>query len=164
MELRKSALIGYSAESMFDIIEAAEHYPAFLPWCAGATILLRDENVVVADIAVNYHGVRFGFTTRNPKRRPEWMAITLDRGPFRRFEGEWKLTSLAAAACKIEFTFRYEFDALPIRSLAAPVFDRIANSFVDAFVERARSTLDTNSATRPEPTAPSEPEGANDER
>lgn len=164
MELRKSALVGYSAESMFDLIEAAEHYPAFLPWCAGATILMRDENVVVANIAVDYHGLRFEFTTRNPKRRPRWLAVTLDRGPFRRFEGEWRLTSLAAAACKIEFTFRYEFDAVLVRSLASPVFDRIANSFVDAFVTRAQRTIDTNGAMRNDLVSQPTPGSASNDR
>lgn len=164
MELRKSALVGYSAESMFDLIEAAEHYPAFLPWCAGATILMRDENVVVANIAVDYHGLRFEFTTRNPKRRPGWLAVTLDRGPFRRFEGEWRLTSLAAAACKIEFTFRYEFDAVLVRSLASPVFDRIANSFVDAFVTRAQRTIDTNGAMRNDLVSQPTPGSASNDR
>ncbi len=144
MEVRKSALVGYSAESMFDLIEAAEHYPAFLPWCAGATILARDESIVVAKIAVDYHGVRFHFTTRNPKRRPEWMAVTLDEGPFRRFEGEWRLTPLGSSVCKIAFTFRYEFDGAVVRTLAGPVFDRIADTFVDAFVVRAGRVLGTS--------------------
>jgi ribosome-associated toxin RatA of RatAB toxin-antitoxin module len=144
MDIHKSALVGYSAESMFDLVEAAEHYPAFLPWCADAKILTRDESVVVANLTVNYHGVRFNFTTRNPKRRPEWLAVTLERGPFRRFEGEWRITALAPSACKIEFTFRYDFDAAMVRTLAGPVFDRIANTFVDAFVKRAEDVFGTS--------------------
>jgi len=141
MEVRKSALVGFSAESMFDLIEAAEHYPDFLPWCSGATILSRDENVVAAEIAVNYHGLQFNLVTRNPKRRPEWLAVRMERGPFRRFEGEWHLTPLAPEACKIAFELRYEFGGALAGSIAAPVFDRIANTFVDAFVVRAEGTL-----------------------
>lgn len=140
---------------MFDLVEAAEHYPAFLPWCAGATILARDESVVVADIAVDYHGVRFHFTTRNPKRRPEWMAVTLERGPFRRFEGEWCLTPLGSSGCKIGFTFRYEFDAAVVRTLAGPVFDRIANTFVDAFVARAEDVFGARRGPSVAPVPPS---------
>jgi ribosome-associated toxin RatA of RatAB toxin-antitoxin module len=86
MEVRKSMLVAYSAESMFDLIEAVEHYPAFLPWCAGAVVLSRDESVVIANLSVDYHGLRLGFTTRNPKRRPESMAITLN-GAVRRVKG-----------------------------------------------------------------------------
>ena len=50
MDVRKTVLVGHSAERMFDLIEAAEHYPDFLPWCAAATIVARDADVVVADI------------------------------------------------------------------------------------------------------------------
>ena len=141
MEVHKSTLIAYSAESMFDLIEAVEHYPAFLPWCAGATVLARDESVVVANVRVDYHGLRIAFTTRNPKQRPESMSITLEHGPFRRFEGNWRLTPLATTACKIEFSLWYEFDGAIARTLAAPVFARIADTMIDAFVARADSVL-----------------------
>ena len=113
MIVRKSALVEHSAENMFDLIEAAEDYPAFLPWCASANILSRDDAIVAAEITVDFHGVRFQLTTRNPKRRPEFMAIVLERGPFRKFEGEWRLTPLAPSACKIEFGLQYEFDTPP---------------------------------------------------
>ncbi|MEO8187194.1 MAG: type II toxin-antitoxin system RatA family toxin [Burkholderiaceae bacterium] len=136
-EVRKSALLPFPVEHVFDVIEAAEHYPAFLPWCAGATVLARDDSVVSARITVDYHGVRFPFVTRNAKRRPEFMAIRLEQGPFRQFEGEWRLVRLAVAACKIEFCLRYEFQSTVMSRLAGPVFDRIANTLVDAFVARA---------------------------
>jgi ribosome-associated toxin RatA of RatAB toxin-antitoxin module len=136
-QIRKTALVGYSAERIFDLIEAAEHYPAFLPWCAGATILTRDEQLVSARITIDYHGVRLNFATRNPKRRPEFMAVQLEHGPFRHFEGEWHLAPLAADACKIEFALRYEFQSTLTAKLAGPIFDRIANTLVDAFVARA---------------------------
>ncbi len=137
MELHKSVLVAHSAEQMFDLIEAAEHYPDFLPWCASATIVERDDAVVVADIEVDVRGVRFGIRTRNPKRRPEWMAIHLERGPFRRFHGEWHLTPLTADGCRIEFELRYDFDHSVVGKLAGPVFDRVANTLVDAYVARA---------------------------
>lgn len=141
MELRRTALVMHSAADMFDLIEAAEHYPQFLPWCAEAKILARDESLVAAEITVAYLGARFTFTTRNPKRRPEWMAVTLERGPFRRFEGEWRLRELAPGACKIEFDLRYEIGGALVGTAAAPVFDRIANTLVDAFVARADHVL-----------------------
>lgn len=142
MEIRRSALIGRPAPSTFDLIEAAEHYPSFLPWCANAVILARDDSVVSARLTVNFHGLRFDLTTRNPKRRPHWMAIHLERGPFRRFEGEWQLVELAPEACKIEFTLRYEFDSVLVGRIAAGVFDGIADTLVDAFARRAEEVLE----------------------
>jgi ribosome-associated toxin RatA of RatAB toxin-antitoxin module len=141
LEIRRSALIGHSATDTFDLIEAAEHYPAFLPWCSGAVILTRDSTVVMARISVAYRGLRFDLTTRNPKRRPEWMGIHLERGPFQRFEGEWRIVALAPEACKIELTLRYEFVRTLVGRLASGVFDRIADALVDAFARRADEQL-----------------------
>jgi ribosome-associated toxin RatA of RatAB toxin-antitoxin module len=141
LEIRKTALIGYSAANMFDLIEAAEHYPTFLPWCAKAAILSRDENVVVARITANYHGVVFNFTTRNPKRRPHWLAVRLEQGPFRRFEGEWWLTELATNGCKIDFSLRYEFGGPLVGKLAGRAVDGFAGDVVAAFARRAENVL-----------------------
>lgn len=137
MEINKSALIDRSAPTIFDLIEAAEHYPAFLPWCVDAVILARDDSLVVARISIKYHGLQFDLTTRNPKRRPQWIAVHLERGPFRSFEGEWKIIELAADACKIEFILRYEFDSALVSTLASGVFNGIADTLVDAFAHRA---------------------------
>jgi ribosome-associated toxin RatA of RatAB toxin-antitoxin module len=137
MEVRRSALVAHPAERLFALIEAAEHYPAFLPWCSGVTLLERSDTLVSARIEVAWHGVRFAFVTRNPKQAPTWMAIGLADGPFRRFEGEWRLTPLGDVGCRVEFRLAYDFAAGVIGTLAAPVFDRAANTLVDAFVRRA---------------------------
>ncbi|HEX7437268.1 MAG TPA: SRPBCC family protein, partial [Caldimonas sp.] len=48
-----------------------------------------------------------------------------------------------AKACKIEFEMRYAFANGPLEALINPVFDRIANTFVDAFVRRAEQVYGT---------------------
>lgn len=137
--MRRSALLPRPAATVFDLIEAAEHYPAFLPWCAGARIVERSDEVVSADIDIAWRGVRLSLRTRNPKRRPEHMLILLERGPFSLFAGEWKLTALAPRACKVEFRLDYDFESRLVTGMAGPVFDRISDTLVDAFVRRALS-------------------------
>ncbi len=140
MDVHKTALVAHSVEAMFDLIEAAENYPLFLPWCQSATILERTDEIVAARIVVNYHGVKFTIVTRNPKRRPEWLGVDMEQGPFRRFSGNWHLTPLGSEGCKVEFRLHYDFASPVLARAAGPVFDRIANTMVDAFVVRA-STL-----------------------
>lgn len=139
MDVHKTALVAHPAESMFDLIEAAEDYPLFLPWCQSATIIERTDTIVAARIVVNYHGAKFTIVTRNPKRRPEWLGVDMEQGPFRRFSGNWHLTPLGADGCKVEFRLHYEFASSVLARVAGPVFDRIANTLVDAFVARAGS-------------------------
>jgi ribosome-associated toxin RatA of RatAB toxin-antitoxin module len=147
MEVHHSALVEYSASDMFDLIENAEHYPEFLPWCAGATILARDDFLVAARIAVAWHGIRFEITTRNPKKRPEWLWVRMEQGPFRRFDGDWNIRALAPRACKVEFLLRCEFDNALLRGVAGSVFERMSGSFVDAFVNRANALFGPGAST-----------------
>ena len=65
------------------------------------------------------------------------MAVTMERGPFRHFHGEWHLTPLAAHGCRIDFDLRYDVDRSLLGKVAGPVFDRVANTLVDAYVARA---------------------------
>ena len=122
---------------MFALVDAAEAYPEFLPWCSGATVMLRDATRTRATIHVNYHGVRQSFTTDNTKEPPEKMTIRLVEGPFRVLDGEWRFKPLAEDACKIEFCLHYEFSSRILEKLVGPVFSYIANTMVDAFVKRA---------------------------
>jgi CRP-like cAMP-binding protein len=80
------------------------------------------------------------------------MEVTLTRGPFRHFYGEWRLTPLNAAACRIDFTLAYELDGVAGR-VAAPVFARIADNLVDAFVVRAERVLGVGHAAAKAPPA-----------
>ena len=137
MEVHRSALVPHSAEDMFDLIEGAEHYPAFIPWCADATILARDDSIVAARITVAWHGIHFEILTRNPKKRPDWLSVRMERGPFRRFDGDWHLKALAPSACKVEFVLHCEFDNALLRGVAGSVLERVSGRFVDAFVARA---------------------------
>lgn len=139
MIVRRSALLTQPAGHLFDVIEAAEHYPSFLPWCVGAVIVSRDDEAVCADLQIRLAGMNFSMRTRNPKRRPSHMAIHLERGPFRRFEGEWQLTALAADACKVAFMLDYEFDSRFVTQAAGPVFRHAADTLMDAFVRQAQS-------------------------
>lgn len=156
MQVRRTALVARPAPLLFDLIEAAEHYPRFLPWCSGARIVARDEMEVSADLQVRWHGLAFEFRTRNPKRRPEYMAIHLERGPFRRFEGQWRLQALSPEACKVAFDLDYNFDSALMTRLSGSMFDRIADTLLDAFVERAMSL------PLPPPPAPARPPDPSD--
>ena len=141
MLVRRSLLMPYPAESMFDLIEQAEHYPQFIPWCTDAVILERSEELVAARLSMRVAGLTLTLQTRNPKRRPEWLALRMERGPLRRFEGEWRLTPLNAGACRIEFTLTYEFADRLTERVAGPVFARMADTMVDAYVARAERIL-----------------------
>ncbi len=141
MEIKRSVLVPYPREEMFDLIEQAEHYPLFLPWCTTAKILERSDDWVAARIDFKYLQVRFGFQTRNPKFRPEWLKVRMVEGPFRRFEADWLLSPLGSQGCRIQFALSYEVSDGLLDRVAAHAVELVARSMMDAFVKRAEETL-----------------------
>ena len=136
-KVEKSVLIARSAQQMFDLVDRCEDYPAFLPWCSQTQVAYRDASKTVATLYISYLSVKSHFTTENIKQIPHSMSIRLVDGPFRRLEGHWLFKPLADNACKIEFQLSYEFSNKLFEKVIGPVFSRIADTFVDAFVRRA---------------------------
>lgn len=133
----KSVLVSHSAGLMFDLVDNAERYPEFLPWCGGARIHSRDDEHTEASIDIRYLGVSQTFSTRNAKRRPFEISIALVEGPFQTLNGEWRFTPLTENACKVEFALEYSFGNPVIEGVIGSVMSMIAETFVDRFVQRA---------------------------
>jgi ribosome-associated toxin RatA of RatAB toxin-antitoxin module len=137
--VHKTVLVGFSAEQMFALVDRVEDYPKFLPWCGGVEVRERKEDSLVATLMINFHGVKQSFTTQNINNRPVAMKMKLLEGPFRQLEGNWTFRSLREDACKIDFDLQYEFSSRILEQIIGPVFNMIANSFVDSFCKRAET-------------------------
>ena len=136
-QVEKTVLVPYSAAQMYQLVDAPEHYPEFVPWCGGVDLQSRDDTTTVATLHIDYHGLKQHFTTCNSKVFPTRMEIELVDGPFSHMDGIWHFIPLGEDACKIEFRLNYAFSSHLLEKLIAPVFSHIANTFVDTFVERA---------------------------
>lgn len=135
--VEKSVLVGHPAAEMFELVDAIEAYPQFLPWCAGAEVSHRDAERTRATLHINYRGVRQSFTTENRKEALRQISVDLVEGPFRALDGEWEFKALGDTACRVDFRLHYEFSSGLLEMLVGPVFSYIANTMVDAFVRRA---------------------------
>jgi ribosome-associated toxin RatA of RatAB toxin-antitoxin module len=144
--VHKSVLLWYSPSEMYALVTAVGDYPQFLPWCAQAEVLQQHEDGVTARLHISFAGVRQAFTTRNTHEAGRTVTMRLVDGPFSHLEGVWRFTPLSAPgqaadgepqACKVEFSLDYAFSSRALALVVSPVFDRIATTFVDAFVKRA---------------------------
>ncbi|HYA75612.1 MAG TPA: type II toxin-antitoxin system RatA family toxin [Burkholderiaceae bacterium] len=137
--VHRSVIVPYSRAQMFALVQDIAQYPRFLPWCAASHVRPQSsEELVEARIEIAYMGVRSHFTTSNLNRFPESITLTLVDGPFRDLRGEWSFRALGEDACKVSLDLHYRFAAGLLGRAIAPVFDRVANSLVDAFAARAQ--------------------------
>jgi ribosome-associated toxin RatA of RatAB toxin-antitoxin module len=141
--VHKSVLLWYSPREMYDLVIAVEQYPQFLPWCERTEVLESSPDSMLARLWLSYAGVRHAFTTRNTHEDARSVLVRLVDGPFSVLEGLWQFVPIGrpgvddAQACRIEFDMTYAFSSRPLESVLSPVFDKVANTFVDRFVTRA---------------------------
>jgi ribosome-associated toxin RatA of RatAB toxin-antitoxin module len=140
--VRRSVLLWYSPHEMYRLVTDVPEYPRFLPWCDRAEVLERHEDGETARLHLHYMGVRHAFTTRNQHVTDQSVTVQLVDGPFSMLDGTWLFRPLGRPgsddhACKIEFDLRYAFNSAALEAVVSPVFDRVANTFVDSFVRRA---------------------------
>lgn len=134
----RSALVAYSAESMFDLINDVEQYPKFIPGCADTKVLEQDSKSMRASLLISKAGVRQWFTTHNILERGESIQMNLVDGPFSKLSGGWTIKALSESACKIELNLDFAFSSKLAEMAFGRVFNSIAASMVVAFTERAK--------------------------
>lgn len=136
--INRSALMPYSARQMYDIVNAVDLYPEYLPWCLSSEIKQQSETSMDASILMKRGKLNHSFTTHNELVAGEKIHMQLVKGPFKALTGDWIFTPLSEQACKIELILDFEFSSVVIDKLIGPVFNQIASSLVDAFCHRAR--------------------------
>ena len=138
--VKKSVLLWYSAPEMYALVTGVEAYPSFLPWCEKAEVLDHSGGDMTVRLHLHYAGLRHAFTTRNQHTPELSVLMQLVDGPFSDLDGTWHFVAIGAAgtaACRVEFDLRYAFSSRTLEAVLSPVFDRVANTFVDSFVRRA---------------------------
>ncbi len=136
-QVDRSALVLHTAEQMFDLINDVERYPQFLPWCASVDVVSRSDEELVATLHLSKGGLKYSFTTRNRLQRPIEMTMELVEGPFSKLSGVWTFKVLSDEASKVSLSLQFDFSG-KLSSLAmGKVFNQVATTMVDAFVQRA---------------------------
>lgn len=135
--INRSALVPYSAQAMYDLVNDVDAYVQFLPWCKSSQVLARSEDEVRASIQLARGAVQKSFTTVNRLQPGKMIEIRLVEGPFRHLQGFWRFESLGDQGCKVLLDLEFEFSNRLVSMTVGPVFHQIASTLVDAFTRRA---------------------------
>jgi ribosome-associated toxin RatA of RatAB toxin-antitoxin module len=137
-EIKRTALVTFTPEQMFDLVVDVERYREFLPWVAGAEVHEKTERDLQATLTMERAGIRQSFTTRNVMQRPDWMSLELVNGPFKQLQGLWTFAAIGTSGTRIVLDMKFEF-ANPVASmLFGRAFEQSVGELIDAFVARAK--------------------------
>ncbi len=137
-QISRSALVPFSAEKMYQLVNDVDAYPQFLPGCNGSRIVEQSDQQMVASVDVSKAGISKTFTTRNTLIENQRIDMQLVDGPFRKLTGGWTFTALSEDACKVELSLDFEFSNMLVEMAFGRIFKELANNMVKAFTDRAR--------------------------
>ena len=133
----RTAIVPFSVQQMYDLVNDIEQYPHFLPWCADAQIASQSQDHMEATVHIAKGPWRKVFTTINRLVPHERIEMRLRQGPFRHLEGEWQFQT-SAQGSTVSFKLSFEFSNPLLAITLGPVFNQVAQSLVQAFTQRAR--------------------------
>ena len=136
--INRSALVMYSVEEMYQLINNVVDYPRFIPDCSDSKIISQDDNTITAALLISKGGIKKWFTTKNTLIKNQQVILNLVDGPFNKLIGSWTLKSLSEEACKISLELEYEFSNKVFDLAFGRIFDHLANNMVQAFTQRAK--------------------------
>lgn len=136
--ISRSALVMYSVEQIYDLINDVVSYPQFLPDCIDSKVVSQSDDSMTASLLVSKGGMKKWFTTENTLLSNSQVLMSLVDGPFKNLTGGWQLTALSDEACKIELSLEYEFSSKLFDLAFGRVFNQLANNMVQAFTSRAK--------------------------
>jgi ribosome-associated toxin RatA of RatAB toxin-antitoxin module len=137
-EISRSALLPFSAEQMFDVVNDVALYQYYLPSCSRSEVIESSPELMVARLTLTRAGVSQQFTTRNKLAAPQRIDLQLVEGPFTTLNGYWLFSQLGEDGCKTEMNLKFDFNSRMLNATFGKVFEQVADSLVEAFCERAK--------------------------
>jgi ribosome-associated toxin RatA of RatAB toxin-antitoxin module len=136
--IQRSALVQYTVEQMFDLVNDIASYPEYMQGCEAAEVLEEDDDHLIGKLSLSRGGVSQDFTTHNTLTRPDTINMRMVEGKFSSFSARWVFLSLSDTASKVSLHMTFEFRPGLVDMALEKLFSSTANDLVDSVVERAK--------------------------
>lgn len=138
-QVSRSALLMYSAQEMYQLVNDVNAYTEFLPGCHETTVLVDEAGLMKASIKVSKAGISQTFVTENTLVPAKSITMKLVEGPFKHLNGGWTFTALDKQACKVSLDLQFEFSSKIVELAFGRVFNELVGSMVKSFSNRAKT-------------------------
>ena len=146
-------ILPHTPRQLYDLVVDIEKYPKFLPWCRGARIRERHDNIVIADMIIGYRLFRERFTSRvtlqpDAAEGPR-IDVEYSEGPFKYLTNRW-IFRPRPQGCEIDFFVEFEFRSRLLEKAVELLFHEAVRRMVAAFEKRARALYGVGAAASPQ--------------
>lgn len=135
--ISKEAMVAYSAEEMYSLVNDLASYPEFVPWCVQGEVVSQTETEMVGRLTFSSLGQRYALETRNTLEPHKAIILHLEKGPLSALEGAWRFQALDDGGCHVSLTLHFQASDAMVARLFSPFFQRVSSGLVTHFVRRA---------------------------
>jgi coenzyme Q-binding protein COQ10 len=135
---KEKRVLPYTPAQLYELVVDIERYPEFLPWCMGARIRTREEDLIVADLIIGFKMFRESFTSRVSHQRPDRIDVAYTDGPFKYLNNHWIFNELGDGKTEIDFYVDFEFRSRILQAAIGAVFNEAVKKMIAAFEARAK--------------------------
>lgn len=148
-------LVPYTPEQLYVLVADVGKYPKFLPWCVGARVRSRINNLMIADLTIGFGPFRESFTSRvtllpGTGEGPCAIRVEYENGPFKYLHNRWDFAP-HPEGCMVDFYVDFEFKNIILQKAIGAVFTEAVQMMVNAFLKRAAAIYGTPSVTTQQP-------------
>lgn len=135
--IHRSAIVPYSVEQMYELVNDIAHYQEFVPYCTSSIVHEKSDDEIRATLTLSAKGFQKSFTTLNRLQKNKMMEIELIDGPFQQLTGFWKFEKKDENHSEVILYLEFELASKMFAMMFGSVFQQVAGKLVDAFVKRA---------------------------
>ena len=140
--INKKAVVKFSANQMYKLVNDIEAYPSFLPWCTDANIISDSKDSLTASVSISIGRIKKIFTTLNTMQQDISIDMKLIKGPFKKLNGSWEFKNNNNGGSTVSLVMEFEFKNKLLKYTLGGAFKKITDSLVDAFISRANDIYD----------------------
>lgn len=137
-KISKNALVPYSAEQMYNLVNDVNSYQQFLPGCRQSQVLEHSDDRMLAKMVLAKGGIEQVLLTENKLVEARSIEMSLNQGPFKQLQGGWTFSPMSDDACRIALNLDFTFSSKLVDMAFGKIFKSLTNNMVKAFSERAK--------------------------
>ena len=132
----RSFAIEKPISEVFSLISDVNQYQNFLPFCRTSKILKQQDDYLIAQLTLNFFGIKSSFITKNTITKNQCIIMALQDGPFKSFHAVWLFEIISNDSTQLDFKMDYELNNPLLEFAFRRNLNSASHSIVNAFKEK----------------------------
>ena len=138
----KNAVVPFTPEQMFALVNDVRAYPEFLPHCIDTCVIENYPNYMIASMTLKRAAISITLTTRNELIPYREIRLRLIDGPLSSLEGLWQFDAIGDCGCEVSLRLQFAMKSKWMHLATNALFESLANQLVGCIIQRAKKVYD----------------------